>query len=260
MTSFQADIQTLVTKLSSSLPKEIIERLITEYIEIKHQFVLNKHRPSELSGGHFAETMVRLLEHMRQGTYTPFGTTIRAPNILGPFMNDTAMPASFRQFVTALLPVMMDVRNRRGVAHPGGDINPNYADSVFVVHCADWLMTEVVRHFYACSIQEATRLVASINQAKVPVVFDYNGIVRILDTKLDFKKKTLLTLYYKRPEEVTDAQLMTWLRYSSLAAYRKNILIPLDKEALILRTGDRSILTTTGIKHVEKNIELNIEV
>lgn len=94
----------------------------------------------------------------------------------------------------------------------------------------------------------------------MPIVFDYNGIVRILDALMSFKEKTLLTLYYKRPEDITETQLLSWLKHSNPSTYRKSVLGALDKDNLILRETGKCVITPTGIRYVEKNIPLDIDV
>jgi hypothetical protein len=103
--------------------------------------------------------------------------------------------------------VILDVRNKRDIAHVGGEVSPNHSDALLVVQAADWILTEFVRHFYSCTIDEAQRIVSSINEIRIPIVAEIDGFVRVQDTSLDARTRALVVLYYKRPEKVKDADL-----------------------------------------------------
>lgn len=53
------------------------------YKNIKQQFFLNKFRPAELDGGRFAECVLRLLEFVNEGTFTPSTVERLQQTVLG---------------------------------------------------------------------------------------------------------------------------------------------------------------------------------
>jgi hypothetical protein len=252
--------QKLIAVLSAKMPNDIVTHLLDEYMHIKQQFFLRKFQPSELNAARFGECVLRLLEYLNMGSFTPFGTQIYSERIIKSVENNMRLPDTIRIFIPRLTRVILDVRNKRDVAHAGGEVNPNYSDALFVVHATDWILTEVVRHFHSCSIDEAQKIVNSINEVRVPIIAEVDGFVRVQDTSLDVRKKVLVILYYKRPAKVKDADLCKWSKYSNSSRFKAEVLPKLDQEELIHYEGGFCTLLPRGIGFVEKNISLDLLV
>lgn len=248
----------LIASLQSSLPKDVLTELLNEYRFIKQQFFLGKFRPAELNGGRFAECVLRLLEHVDKGSYTPFGTQIKSEDVINRIPNNTNLPSTVRFFIPRLVRVILDVRNKRDVAHVGGEVNPNYSDSLLIVHSVDWILTEIVRHYHSCSMDQAAAIVATINENQVPIIDDIDGFIRVLDTSLKAQDKVLVILYSKHPDKVSEQDLRKWIEYKNPTNFRNGVLSALHKEALVHYENGMCVLTRKGIIHVEKNIPSNI--
>lgn len=154
--------------------------------------------------------------------------------------------------------VILDVRNKRDVAHVGGEVNPNYSDSLLIVHSADWILTEIVRQYHSCSIDQAAAIVATINENQVPIIDDIDGFIRVLDTSLKARDKVLVILYSKHPDKVSEQNLRKWIEYKNSTDFRNSVLSILHKEALIHHVDGTCVLTLKGIMYVEKNIPSNV--
>ena len=246
----------LVNSLSNSLPQELLEGLVSEYEKIKNQFFLGKFQPTELNAARFCEYVLRLLEHVDNPPYTPLGQSLATEKIINRIQNNSSLSETLRFFIPKQVRVLLDVRNRRDVAHVGGDVNPNYSDSLFVVHCCDWILTELVRHFYACSIDKAREIVANINEVRIPIVAEFDGFVRVL-APLEHDKKTLVILYHKHPNKVLYKDLFDWTEHTHTTRFRDNIVKKLHKDNLVHYMNETVELTPLGIAFVEKNIELS---
>ena len=70
--------------------------------------------------------------------------------------------------------------------------------------------------------------------------------------------KTLLILYYKQPNKVSDIDLMKWIKYTNSSRYKKTILKSLDDEALIHYENGFCTILPKGIIYVENNIDLSL--
>ncbi|MEP6487564.1 hypothetical protein NDI43_08125 [Microcoleus vaginatus GB2-A3] len=251
----------VIAALSPPLPNEIVTHLLDEYQDIKQHFALRKFRPSELNGGRFAECVLRLIQFLDNPPYTPFGTHLKnSDNTIKRVASNTSLHDSMRLFIPGLVRIMLDVRNRRDVAHVGGDVSPNYSDSLFISQNADWILTEIIRIYYNCSMDSATKIVATINQVRLPIIADINGFVRVQNSKLDTKSKTLTILYYKNPEKVKDIKLREWTKYSNSSLFKRNILSKLDSEDLIHYENGFCTLLPKGIIYTEKNISMELLV
>lgn len=246
----------LKTILTGQIPEPLIDALLKEYQEIKEHYFLQKFRPSELNASRFCECVLRIVEHLDKGTPTPFGQQLDTEKIIRDAGNNTNLKETIRFFIPRLSRVLLDVRNKRDIAHVGGEVNPNFSDSKFVVHASDWILTEIVRHFYNCSIDEAQKIVANINEIKIPIIADINGFVRIQNTNLSASDKVLVVLYYKNPDSVKDSDIIKWLRYKNPTRMKKQILKDLDDQALIHYESGSCLLLPKGISHVEENIPL----
>jgi hypothetical protein len=244
--------------LKGQLPEELVDNLLVEYNHLKQQFFLNHFQPTELNAGRFCECILRIIEYLNSGLIIPFGTQLNTEQIIRAAENNTSLKDTIRFFIPRLVRVLIDVRNKRDVAHVGGEVNPNYSDSLFVVHSADWLLTELVRHFHNCPIEEAKKIVESINEIKIPIVADVNGFIRIQNTDLSATQKTLVVLYYKNPDPVKDSEIMKWIRYKNSTDFRKKILSDLDDQALIHYESGMCVLLPKGITFVERNIPLDL--
>ncbi|MGD2179818.1 hypothetical protein [Lusitaniella coriacea] len=248
----------LEAALSTKLPKDILITLLDEYQKIKQQFFLRKFQPTELNAARFSECTLRLIEFLDTGNYTAFGTSLNTQKIISRVEKNTSLPEGIRFFIPRLTRVLLDIRNKRDVAHVGGEVSPNYSDSLLVSHSADWILVELIRNYHTNSIDEARKIVESITETKVPVIAEVDDFVRIQNTKLKTDEKTLLILYYKQPDKVSDADLRKWIRYKNSSRYRTEILKMLDNAALIHYENSFCTLLPKGIKYVEKNITLEL--
>ena len=251
----------VIAALSGPLPNAIVTQLVTEYQDIKQHFAFKKFRPSELNGGRFAECTLRLIQHIDNPPHTPLGTTLpQTDGIIRHAEGNTALPDALRFFIPRLSRILLDVRNRRDVAHPGGEVSPNFSDSVFTAHCADWILTELIRLFYQCSIDSAKKIVESLNETQIPLIADVDGFIRVQNTSLDVKEKCLAILYYKNPAKLRDADLLKWTRYANSTRFRSKILAELDAAALIHCQDGFCCLLPKGIAYTEKHVPLEILV
>jgi hypothetical protein len=252
----------VIAALSPPLPNEIVTHLLNEYQDIKQQLTFRKFRPSELNGGRFAECILRLVQHLDNPPYTPFGTSLgrNSDNIIRRVENNTSLHESMRFYIPRLVRILLDIRNRRDVAHVGGDVSPNCSDSVFISHSADWILTEILRIYYSCSIDSAKKIAESINEVCVPIIADVDGFVRVQNTTLDFRSKTLAILYYKNPAKVRDTALIKWTRYSNPSTFKREILFKMDADALIHYEEGYCTLLPRGIVYTEKHIPMELLV
>ncbi len=252
------DKSKLVGILATKVPVEIVEPMLDEYIRIKQQFFLRKYQPSELNGARFGECVLRALENLHRGGYTPFGQHLSTDTIIRGIEGNTTLPDTLRIFIPRLVRVILDVRNKRNVAHVGGEVNPNYSDSLLIIQSTDWILTEFIRHFHSCSVDEATEIVCDLNVKRIPIITEVDGFVRVQNTSLDTKKKVLAILYYKYPSKVVDKDLCKWVKYTNLSRFRSQLLADLDNDALIHYESSNCVLLDKGILFVEKNIPMDV--
>jgi hypothetical protein len=237
--------------------QDIADRLLTEYDEILKRFASGDHRPTELSGGRFAEAAFRICQAACQLRVTPLGSQLpRSDRLCADLENVPSSTAneSFRIHVPRALRTIYDFRNKRDVAHLGTSVSPNFADSSLVIAVAGWVLAEFVRLTFSCSPAEAQLIVDSLVDRKIPLIWQRGNIIRVLQPGLGFPEKTLAVLYHLDPISPSDRVLFEAVEYSTLSKYRRNILDRLHEEALIDFRDGSVVLLPPGKRIVERDI------
>jgi hypothetical protein len=152
----------------------------------------------------------------------------------------TAAPHSFRILIPRALPALYDVRNNRGVGHVGGDVDPNHMDATLVLGMANWVLAELVRVFHSLSIPEAQRVVDSLAERRIPIVWVGGTTKRVLNTKLKIPDQ-MIVLIASEPGAVSVDALFDWLDYDD-RAYFIRTLRRFHKVRLINLSNDEKTL------------------
>lgn len=251
-------MQKIKADLKTKLPAELVDALLTHYAKIKEKFYLNKHEPSELNGGKFAEICFRILQHETAGgVYTPVGQQVsqlaqelrRLEQI--PIANSIA---SYRINIPRTLTLMCDIRNSRGVAHPSADVSPNHSDASLLTSCADWVLAELFRIHYQCSLDVAQSIVDTLVQRRLVLVQEVGDVKRVLLPSIPPKEKILLLLYTEHPGKVLEADLLDWLEIKSKdkTKNRTRYLEVLHQERLIeYRQDEWCLILAPGVRYIE---------
>jgi hypothetical protein len=249
-------LERVTVDLKSRLPEQLVDALFTSYEGIKQNFFLEKHEPSELNGGKFCEACLRILQYETSaGNYTPLGVHI--PNIIGKLRDFEQLPSvsaneSYRVHIPRVLISMYNIRNKRGVGHIGGDVNPNCTDSTYLVACADWVMAELFRIHYRCSLEEAQGIVDLIVQRSLTLVHELERIKRVLLPSLSHRDQTLILLASASPKRVPVSDLIAWIEPANKSRYRNSVLRKLHSDRFVELNGSGwCVILPPGLKHVE---------
>jgi len=161
------------------------------------------------------------------------------------------MNESYRIHIPRVLVAMYNIRNKRGVGHLGGDVNPNSSDSSLLVACADWIMAELFRIHYQCPLDEAQEIVNALVQRRLNLVHKIGKIKRVLLHSLSQRNQTILLLSSVYPDKVTTDELVQWIEPSNKSRYRNEVLRPLHKERLIeYNDSGWCMILPTGLNYV----------
>jgi hypothetical protein len=247
-----------VTKdLKTKLPSILVDALVDSYKEIKENYFLQRHEPAELNGGKYVEACYRIIEQETKGTFTPIG--IHTPDMIGKLrafeqLPSTASLESYRIHIPRALTTIYNIRNKRGVGHLGGDVNPNLADSTFIVTCVDWILAELLRVHYTCSVVEAQKIVDSIVIRPSFLVHKIDDIKRVLNPNLKNRDQVLILLASEYPNAILDNQLFDWIEPKSKSTFINSVIKKLHEERFIeYRTDKKCLILPPGLKYVDKN-------
>jgi len=243
--------------LTSKLPEPLVDALLDSYQEMKHNYLLRNYEPTELNGGKFSEVVVRILQFETQaGSFSPLGTHI--PNMIGKIRSFEQLPSSsanesYRIHIPRVLVAIYNVRNKRGVGHIGGDINPNHADATLLTSCADWVMAELFRIHYQCSLEKAQSIADLIVQRQLALVLELKEMKRVLQPSLSLRDQALILLSSVYPKKVQISDLISWIEPKDIYYFRNKIIKSLHRDRFIELDGDwNCLIIPPGLNYIEK--------
>jgi hypothetical protein len=246
------------SSLAAQAPVQVVKALLDAYSELKDNFNFERFRPSELEGGRFAEAAIRVVQHLATGSHHPMGKPLPPfDKILGTLETIPSAKAhdSLRIHIPRALWAIYGIRNRRDVGHIGGDVNPNRADAYFVIALCDWVLAELIRLTFSCSLVEAQAMVDNLVERKVPIIQDFAGFQKILRTDLSIPDRIMVLAYKNGANGVRIDDLEKWLKPVKPGPIGVAVL-RLDRKAFVHRGDDNCFITPLGIRYVEQNISL----
>jgi hypothetical protein len=246
----------------SGLPQNLRAELLECYQGIMSNYIERRWRSAELDGGRFCEIVFSIVEGALKGAfpakaYKPsniFQSCIGLESKYPP--NSTRVgDRSLRIMIPRLLPVLYEIRNNRNVGHVGGDVNPDHMDADAVQSMASWLMAELVRIFHQTTMSEAEETVDALVERKTPLIWEVQGIKRVLDHKMSAKDQTKLFLHHSTGW-VNIGDLVKWIEYSNPTVFRSKVLMPLHEERFIEYDVDKQCarISPKGAKDIETRL------
>ncbi len=236
------------------LPSELIDELLDEFGDMRRRFLLRDWGPGELKGGRFAEATMRVLEWMMVGKYTALGDQLNRTGIVKRVENDTSLPDGHRFHVRRAADLLLDVRNKRAVAHLGSDVDVNRMDAELVLRLCSWILAEMVREFGQADPDAAQTLIDKITAEQLPWIEEVDGDLLVLAMELSAADRTLLALHHAQPNSMPIGDLREMVGYKNSSEFKTKVLAGLAKNRRIhLKNGAASI-TSNGIGEIETTI------
>jgi hypothetical protein len=242
-------------RLLAAIPLALRGPLLDEYRGLADAYASGKWKATSLDAGRFCEVVFSILEGALSGTFPS------APEKPSRFVEscralEKNMPVgvgdhSLRILIPRVLPGMYDIRNNRNVGHVGGDVMANEMDATFVRHSAAWVLCELVRVFHGVSIAEAQEAIDALTERQHPIVWEHEGIKRVLDPEMGADDRTLVLLY-NHPGWCTVRTLLEWVTYPR--NFRNQVLSKLAAGLFVEfdRHNDRVVITPRGLTRAEK--------
>jgi len=249
------------SKILSALPDGLRGPLIQSYREIAQNYAEHRWEPSELNGGKFSEVVYTIVNDSINGKFSAkpskprdMVSACRAFETTPPDSKRTG-DRSLRILIPRMLLPLYEIRNNRGVGHIGGDVDPNFLDATSVFGMASWVLAELIRIFHGVSTKEAQQSVDVLVERKHPLIWESEGIKRVLDPSMDKGDQTLLLLY-SEPSWLEDKDLVKWVEYSNLTMFRKRILKVFHDSRFVEYDNQlrRVRITPRGTEEVERRI------
>ncbi len=243
----------------SSIPTSLRKRLIKNYSTLKNQALEAQHDTIGHQAGKLAEVLLRILQNILTGTYTPLNTGLS--NFKGECEKleqtpKTAGPEGLRILMSRALLFLYTLRNKRDFGHAGGEVDANEIDALTAMRVADWCMCELVRVCHSLPLEDAQLLCNAIAERRLPALWNVLGRKRVLDTSLTYSEQTLLILYSEIETGIPIEDLFEWTGHTHSTNYRRDVLAKLHRARLIEwdRDTEMAIISPTGINEVENEI------
>jgi len=239
------------SRLLVAVPQSLRDPLIEEYRGVCNSYNEGRWKLSALDAGRFCEVVYTIVHGSLSGAFAPspqkpnnFVTACRNLESMAPIaMGDR----SLRILIPRLLPTLYEIRNNRNVGHVGGDVTANRMDASLVRESASWIIAELVRVFHGVSISEAQTVVDALVERIHPLVWEIDGVKRVLAPSMKMGDRVLVLLY-STPGWVTTDQLKAWTRNNpNLGRVLANLF---DKQLIEVIKG-KAIITPLGVGSVE---------
>ena len=194
-----------------SLPRTLVQELLSEFDEIQANFYEGKWRASGLNAGRFCEVCFSIIANSGSKTFPDKAS--KPKDFIGSckkLESDSGIPHGLRMTGSRVLTTLYEIRNNRDISHTGADVDPSFMDASLALANAKWLMAELIREFHDCDPKEAQSIVDNISQYTSPLVWSDNQLRRVLSNSLIFDEK-LLILLASAGGETSRANLFEWL-------------------------------------------------
>lgn len=237
------EINDIKNILINEYPEALINNVLECYLKTLAEYRKCNWKYVGTEIGQFIENCIRILEYKLNNSYTPLCQTLSNFNEKElRNLESKSGQVEYRIIIPRLLYSSYAIRNKRGVIHTS-HINPNYMDATLLINNAKWILAELVRLSSNIDFDKANELINSIISKENNIIWEINGKIRILNTKIDTQNKILCLLYYK--DNQTNSFLCDMLEYKNFSRF-KDILKKLHKERFIEYDNTNCILSPKG--------------
>jgi hypothetical protein len=244
------------SRLLAALPTGLRDALLEEYRGIATAFAEGRWKLAGIDAGRFCEVVYSIIDGALSGKFAAApAKPNRFPDACKALESRPAIQTgdhSIRILIPRVLPGIYDIRNNRNIGHVGGDVVPNKMDATFVRDTATWVLAELVRVFHQASVAEAQTAVDALVERRHPLVWEIEGVKRVLAPRMSAPDKTVVLLH-ATPGWTPVETLRAWTREGPkyrqvIRRLQDRLLVEVDEK------DDRAIITPRGIEYVEKKL------
>jgi len=249
------DINIIEKNFNNLIPQELTKELLHSYSKALNEYSKQnwKYLINELA--QFNEITYRIIEYLLNGSYTSLKDKLPIFNetVLVKWENIPNKEENIRIIIPRVLYSMYCIRNKRGAIHKN-DISPNKMDANILLYDAKWILAELFRICSKLSIEDSQKIIDSIINKEIDLIWQINDKTRVLNQKLTCNEQILLLLYSNNTMCVDD--LIKNIEYSNKSTF-KSILKKLHKDRLIEYDDVNCIISPKGLRQAEQIIKDN---
>ena len=240
-------LDSIKRQLSAHFDVTIVDKILEHYQALKTAYRLQDWEKCLLRAGKFAETVMKGIHFLRTGQLV---SSISVEREINEVANRTDLDDSIRLLIPRSVRVLYDHRSRRGGAHSHPlDLNP--MDCTLAASLADWVLAELVRLYYTTDPEQAASIVRALIAKSIPIVERIGEDYVVLSPGASAREEIGLILHSRYPERTTTAQLKRWMPHQSPGNISTSLL-NMEKAKQIHRSSDGAVLTSLGVRVVEK--------
>lgn len=235
--------------LTGAFPQELVDDLLEHHQAARVAHLCGDWEKCLLRGGKLAETVAKLLHHLREGS-CPVQISVECE--IHKAEGASGLPDEMRVIVPRHIRVLYDHRNKRGGGHTSFD--PNEMDCHVVLAVSDWVLGELLRLYGGLSPHDASKLVSELVCTSMPLIDDLDCEPLSLAVGASARFEIALLLRKRYPNRVLRAQLQRWLPNHKPGNIRAT-LYNMKQAKEIHENDDGCRLTPRGIAYIEAEIQ-----
>lgn len=249
------DLKNIKNTFNSLLPEELTTELLESYNKGLNEYSKENWKYFINEMAQFNEIVYRIIEFLLTNSYTPINKKLPIFNekILIIWENISNKEENIKIIIPRILYSMHCIRNKRGAIHKN-EISPNKMDATILLYDAKWILAEMFRICSKLSIPESQKIIDSIINKEIDLLWYTNDKIRILNKKLKCSDQILILLY--STNTMSFEKLMENIEYSNKSTFKK-ILLKLHKDRFIEYDGVNCTISPKGSTYAEQVIRKN---
>lgn len=233
------DREGLLAALTARLPGSVAKHLVDEFVTLRQEVATG--RVGGSSPGKFVEAVVQALQVMERGSFDP---KPHVDQYLRDLESRETLDDGLRICASRIARSMYALRNKRSIAHLG-DVDANRVDLAYLLHAAQWILSEFVRVIGGVPMELAGRIVSEINAPVAGLVDDLSGR-KIVVANLTAREEILVLLHSEHPDALGIGALYSAMDRRDRSTVRKAVQ-GLWRERLVEGNGELGYrLTSRG--------------
>jgi len=246
----------LLDAIAPPLDSVLAESLLDEFISMEQRYITRDWEPAELDGGHFCETLARIIYHQDSGNLNrgkSFGDCRRY--LTNDQVDHAVQPRHDTLHIFKVLGTIYKFRSQRGAAHISPDYTPNHMDSKFLIESVRWCTNETLRIFWSDDRQKVAQTIREILEFNVPAVGSYQGELIVQRTDLNAEEEMLILMHYAGEEGMSRTDLGNYSAFApSTVTKAIQRLTSAEKREAFQLPNDSYRLTELGKKRIREEL------
>lgn len=238
----RADIE---QNLAGSIEPKLVSDLLNSYQVMVVESQKGGFTECLTASGKFVEHTLRIVEFIR--TKTILKEIKNVAELVKSMGSDSSLGDSLRVIVPKMAQGLYEVRSKRGAVHVK-DIDPLPIDAAVSVHCASWIVAELLRLYHSDDASVVAEAMVGLMRAELPLIEQF-GTEVVVTTKVPITIEMLLLVAKRAPKGVSRKVLGTSSKFASPRV--SEALQKLEADLFLHKTADGNFhITGPGEQHL----------